>query len=236
MTLVHTPFKFLKFNTSTGLKYKECCMKKIYFIILFIFTVNSLLAQEKFSEFQAGVLLPSDAETGFIGGITIGRMVDESVGWGIELDFYRKTYTKESKVPQVPQGQVDPVLVLTEIENSTTMLPVYFKLLVHTQIAPKLDLRIGGGVGYEFMWNSVTNYTKGLDDTRFYSGFTWQVGGGIAFPLSRASDVFIDVSYHGGSPSRGESKNELGLPVYTEVNMSGLMIRGGIRLYTFGFF
>jgi hypothetical protein len=211
-------------------------MKYLHMLIVVAGITGSLLAQEKFSEFQAGVLFPSDAETGFIGGITIGRMVDESVGWGLELDLYRRTYTKESKVPQIPEGETNPVLVTTEIENATTMLPLYFKLLVHTQIAPKLDLRVGAGIGYEFMWNSVSNYVEGVEDTRFYSGFTWQAGGGLAMQLSRASDVFIDLSFHGGSPSQGESKNEMGLPVYTEVDMSGFMIRGGIRLYTFGFF
>jgi hypothetical protein len=211
-------------------------MKNLFIFIMLGIMTGFLYAQTKFSEFQAGVLIPEDAETGFIGGVTFGRMVDESVGWGIEIDYYRKTYIKQTKVPQEEQGQTEPVLVITEIENSTTMLPVYFKLMAHTQLLPKLDLRLGGGVGYEFMWNSVSNYVENKADTRFYSGFTWQAGAGLAMQLSRASDLFLDLSYHGGKPSRGESTNEEGLPVYTEVNMSGFMIRGGIRLYTFSVF
>jgi hypothetical protein len=211
-------------------------MKKLLTVIMVFTAVISLTAQEKFTEFQAGVLLPADAKTGFIGGLTIGRMVDESIGWGIEVDIYRKTYTKETTVDSTATAMVEEHVVQTEIENATTMLPIYFKIILQTQIASKMDLRIGGGVGYEFMWNSESNYRLNKEDSRFYSGFTWQIGGGLSFPMSRASDLFLDLSYHAGSPSRGESENKLGLPVRTEVDMSGFMIRAGLRLYTFGLF
>jgi hypothetical protein len=163
-------------------------------------------------------------------------MVDESIGWGLEIDYYRKTYTKETNVDSTSTSMVEEHVVQTEIENATTMLPVYFKLILQTQIAHKMDLRVSGGVGYEFMWNSEANYLLHKEESRFYSGFTWQIGGGISFQMSRASDLFLELSYHSGSPSRGESKNTLGLPVRTEVDMSGLMIRAGLKLYTFGFF
>ncbi len=211
-------------------------MRKILIIFAVFATVISLTAQDKFTEFQAGVLMPADAKTGFIGGLTIGRMVDESIGWGIEIDYYRKTYTKETKVDTNTQAQVEESVVQTEIENATSMLPIYFKLIVQTRIASKMDLRVSGGIGYEFMWNSESNFVLNKEESRFYSGFTWQVGGGLSFAMSRASDLFIDLSYHSGSPSRSESKNKLGLPVRTEVDMSGLMIRAGLKLYTFGFF
>ena len=211
-------------------------MKKILVFILLLIMFCSLGAQEKFTEFQGGILIPADAKTGFIGGLAFGRMVDESIGWGVELDVYRKTYTKETAVDSTTTSMVEERVIQTEIENATTMIPIFFKIILHTQIAPRLDLRVAGGAGYEFMWNSETNYRLHKDDTRFYSGFTWQIGGGLSLPISRASDFFVDASYHGGKPSRGETKNELGLPVRKEVNMSGFMIRVGLRLYTFGFF
>jgi hypothetical protein len=211
-------------------------MKKIFITMTILSIVIPLAAQDKFTEFQAGVLMPADAKTGFIGGITVGRMVDESIGWGLEIDYYRKTYTKETTVDSTSTSMVEEHVVQTEIENATTMLPIYFKLILQTQIAPKMDLRVSGGVGYEFMWNSEANYRLKKEESRFYSGFTWQIGGGISFPMSRASDLFLDLSYHSGSPSRAESENKLGLPVRTEVDMSGLMIRAGLKLYTFGFF
>jgi hypothetical protein len=209
-------------------------MRYLISSFLIIILCSTSYAQEKFTEFQVGILMPADAKTGFIGGLSLGRMLDESVGWAVEINYYRKSYTKETKVPQSSQGQVDPVLVTTEIDNATTLLPVFFKLVLNTQIGPRLDLRLTGGAGYEFLWNSVTNYVDNVDDTRYYSGFAWQAGAGLTFPVSRASDLFVEVNYHSGSPSKDEGETELGLPVRTEVDMTGFMVRFGIRLYSFG--
>lgn len=209
-------------------------MKKLLFVSLLLLLCTSLFGQEKFTEFQAGFLVPEDAKTGFIGGITFGRMLDENIGWAVELDYYGRTYEKSTEVPDEGWSETNPVTVTTEIENSTTMLPIFFKLVYLTQVGPNFDLRVGGGIGYEFMWNSETNYRLNVDKTRFYSGFTWQIGGGLSLPISRAADFFGDVSYHGGTPSRDEGETEEGLPLRTEVDMSGFMVRLGIRLYTFG--
>jgi hypothetical protein len=194
---------------------------------------GSVCAQQKFTEFHAGALFPSDAKTGFIGGLTLGRMLDENIGWGAEVDVYRRTYTKEEAVAQ-NTGQVNETVVVTEIENATTMIPLFFKVAYLTQAGPGLDFRISIGGGYEFMWNSEANYVLDKEKSRFYSGWAWYVGGGISLPISRAADFFGEINYHGGSPSRDEKKID-GLPVRTEVDMSGMMLRVGLRLYTFGF-
>ena len=203
-------------------------------IILFLFC-TSLLAQDKYFELHGGVLIPKDAKTGFIGGVCFGRMVDQSVGWGIEVNYYRKSYTEEDIYKLPVEGQVEPRIVEIKAENSTTMLPVYFKLSLLTQIASGLDLRLSGGLGYEFMWNSVTDHEQDIDESHYYSGFTWLAGAGLSMPVSGATDLFAEVNYHGGSPSRDAGETAEGYPVRTEVRMSGFMIRGGIRLYSIGF-
>jgi hypothetical protein len=192
-------------------------------------------AQEKFVEFQGGVLIPNDAKTGFIGGVSFGRMIDQSVGWGIELNYYRKSYSKESTYQLPGEGQVEPVIVTTEFENATTMLPVYLKLMLNTQIAPGLDLRLAGGAGYEFMWNSVTDHKQDIDESHFYTGFTWLAGAGLSMPISMSTDIYLEANYHSGSPSRDATTPVEGLPARTEVDMSGFIIRLGIRLYSIGF-
>jgi len=202
----------------------------ILFLTIFAGIVN---AQQKFTEFHAGALFPTDAKTGFIGGLSFGRMLDENIGWGAEVDVYRRTYTKEEEVAQ-NTGQVNETVVVTEIENATTMIPVLFKIAYLTQAGPGFDLRISVAGGYEFMWNSENNYLINKEKSRFYSGWTWQVGAGISLPISRTADFFGELNYHGGSPSRDEKRID-GLPVRTEVDMSGMMLRLGLRLYTFGF-
>ena len=211
-------------------------MKNILTILMILIFSAGVFAQGSFTDFKIGLLMPSDAETGFIGGIGFGKMVDEKVGAGLELNYYGKTFTKETKVAEDPatSGTTGSSTYVTEIENSTTLIPIMFNVVLVTQAGPNFDLRFTGGVGYELLWVNENNYQDGYEDTRFYSGFAWQVGAGASIPMSRNSDIFAEAMYHGGSPSKDEGK-ELGLPVRTEVDMSGFMVRLGIRLYNFGF-
>jgi len=211
-------------------------MKKLSILVLMLCIITSAgFAQGSFTDFKVGVLIPSDAQTGFLGGIGFGRMVDENIGAGLEIGYYGKTYTKETTVSNDPQGQVQTNVIQTEIENSTTLIPVLFHLVFVTKAGPNFDLRFTGGVGYEFMWNSETNYNEGIDETRFYSGFAWQVGVGASMPISRNADLFVETLYHSGSPSRDEGETAYGLPIRSEVDMSGMVFRAGVRLLNFGF-
>lgn len=211
-------------------------MRMTFTFILVVLLTAGILAQGSFTDFKVGLLMPSDAETGFIGGIGMGKMVDENIGAGFELSYYGKTFNKETKVSSVQggAGTTGSSTYVTEIENSTTLIPMMFNLVLVTQAGPNFDLRFTGGVGYELLWVNENNYKEGYEDTRFYSGFAWQVGAGASIPMSRNSDIFAEALYHGGSPSKDEG-TDLGLPVRTEVDMSGLLVRLGIRLYNFGF-
>ncbi len=211
-------------------------MKSIVTFTIIILISTSIFAQGSFTDFKIGLLMPSDAENGFIGGIGMGKMVDEKIGAGFEISYYGKTFNKETKVASDPGtgGTTGSSTYVTEIENSTTLIPLMFNIVLVTQAGPNFDLRFTGGVGYELLWVNENNYQQKVDETRFYSGFAWQVGAGASIPMSRNSDFFAEALYHGGNPSKDEGTVE-GLPVRTEVDMSGLMVRLGIRLYNFGF-
>ena len=204
-------------------------------ILIFIFT-GLVSAQTNFTDLQGGILMPSAAKDGFIGGIGMGRMVDQNLGYGFEINYYYQSYVEETEVLQRDQGQVTPTQVTTLIDNSTRLLPVYFRLTYNTAISPKFDLRIVGALGYEFMWNSEVNNASNIDETRFYSGFGWYIGGGFALPISDKADFMGEVAYHSSFPSRSEGETPEGLPVRTEIDMSGLMLRLGVRIYSFGLF
>ncbi len=211
-------------------------MKKLLQFLIFIFLlINCAFAQKSFTDFKAGLLMPADAKTGFLGGVGFGKMVDENIGAGFEIGIYSKSYTEETTVDTNRTGNVDPVTYRTEIENSTIMIPLMFHLVYITQAGSNFDIRFTAGVGYELMWNSENNYKDGYEDTRFYSGFAWQIGAGASIPISRNADFFGEALYHGGSPSRDEGETALGLPERSEVDMSGMIFRLGIRLYNFGF-
>ena len=159
-----------------------------------------------------------------------GKMIDQNVGWEIEVDYFWRTFTQETTV-RVDQGQTQSTTIVTEIENSTKMLPLFFKLSFLSESFPNLDLRVSGALGYAFLWTRDANYKLGVEESSSYSGFAWQVGAGLSFPVSRAADFYGEAIYLGTTPSTDEGTTTEGLPQRTEVDMSGIWLRLGLRLY-----
>jgi len=211
-------------------------MRNILTVLIIVLISAGAFAQGGFTDLKVGLLMPSDAETGFIGSLGMGKMVDEKIGAGFEISYYGKTFTKETKVADDPgtSGTTGSSTYATQIENSTTMIPIMFNIILLAQTGPNFDLRFTGGVGYELLWVNENNYQQNVEETRFYSGFAYELGAGASIPMSRNSDIFAEALYHGGSPSKDKG-TEVGLPVREEVDMFGFMFRLGIRLYNFGF-
>jgi len=207
-------------------------MRKILFFIFaaYLLMAPSLFAQSTLLGLNGGVLFPQDSETGMIVGASWGKMVDQNIGWEIEADYFWRTYTQEMTV-RVDDAQTQSTTIVTEIENSTKMLPLFFKLSFLSEVLPNLDLRVSGGLGYAFLWTHDANYKRGTEKSESYSGFAWQAGVGLSFPISRAADFYGEAIYLGTAPSTDEGTSADGLPQRTEVDMSGLWLRIGIRLY-----
>ena len=203
-------------------------MKKIIFIpIVIIILTSSLIAQHTIFEIEGGALFPQDTETGMILGLSGGRMADENLGWAFEAQYFWRTFTQEYTVSETGGAET----IVTEIENSTKMLPIMGKLIYLSQIAPSLDIRISGGIGYAFLWNTEANYVENIEESNSFSGFAWQLGAGISLPISRAADFFGELAYFYSKPSRDAGRTQEGLPQRTEIDMSGLLLRVGVRLY-----
>jgi len=201
-------------------------MKKCMLFLTVFFFVTQAMAQNKMTELNVGFLGPSDAETGFWGGLNVGRMVDENIGMSFGLHIYRRTFTKNIKVGANAEA--------TTYEESSTMIPLMIQVHYVGPISPALDLKITAGLGYEVLWNSVNDYKNKNEDSDSYTGFGWQLAAGVSMPISRAADFFGELFYHGGSPSSDAGTTVEGFPVRTEIDMSGLGLRIGLRLYSFG--
>jgi hypothetical protein len=197
--------------------------KNLVSFIIIIICATGVMGQHTMFEIEGGALFPQDTETGTIIGLSAGRMADENFGWAFEAQYFWRTYTKEYATQQET--------IVTEIENSTKMLPVMGKIIYLSQIAPSLDLRISGGIGYAFLWNREANYLVGKEESNSFSGFAWEIGAGISLPISRAADFFGEVNYFYSTPSREEDRTIEGLPQRTEIDMSGILLRIGVRLY-----
>jgi opacity protein-like surface antigen len=202
----------------------------VLIVISILICTFPALSQHTIYEIEAGALFPQDTETGTIIGLSYGQMVDENLSWAFEVDYFWRTYTQEYTTTETG-GTTKEETIVTEIESSTKMLPLMAKLVFLSQLGPKVDLRFSGGIGYAFVWNHEANYVAGVEDSKSFSGFAWQLGGGISIPISRAADLFGELSYFYSIPSRDEGTTQAGLPQRTEIDMSGLMLRIGVRFY-----
>ena len=203
-------------------------------LMILIILSTSIYAQTKYTEFKVGLLGPKDAATGFFGGITLGRSIDQNLGIGIEFDVYKKSYDKEEEVDTTKYHYISTTDIMRTFEQSAWLFPIFFQFQYLGELTPVLHLKVTAGLGYEFLYTSYNDYAEKREDSFFFHGFAWHVDVGASYPLSRASDFFGEVLYHGGSPSK-DKKDQNGFPIRTEMDMSGLGFRIGLRVYNFGF-
>ena len=214
-------------------------MKAKFKLIIFAIMISSgiINAQSPLTEFKIGVLNPSGVESGMFFGINSGRMIDEAVSWSISLDVFTDSYTKDMVIDTTAASPGGATITdnVTEIENSTVYIPLLVKLNYEKNMETGLVLRGGAGIGYAFMWLNENNYRDNIEETRFFSGLTYRFSAGLGIQISSSANLFLDAEYNGGDVSRNKGENSTGLPVRSEVDMSGLGLRIGISIFNFGF-
>ena len=212
-------------------------MKKIIFLFIIILTLTQTSsAQLPYTEIKFGYFRPKDTTDGYLFGVHLGRMIDESLSWGIEINYFRKTYQELTKVPDPnPPQQAEPEIVTKQLEFVTQILPIWGKLNYEHPIALRSPffLRASAGIGWEFVWNREDNYGDHISDTRFYNGFGWQLASGIGMEISSKAVLFLDAFYNSAKVKRG-SDNIGGLPTWEELDISGIGLKVGVSIVGFG--
>ncbi len=203
-------------------------------IAILIFLTSVVSAQGKYTEFKVGLLGPKDAATGFFGGLTLGRSVDQNLGIALEFDVYKKSYKKEEEIDTTQIHNISTRDVMLTFEQNAWLFPVFFQFQYLSDLTSVIHLKITAGLGYEFLYTNYNDFENNRDDSFFFHGFAWHADVGVSYPLSRASDFFGEILYHGGSPSK-DKKDRNGFPIRTEMDMSGFGLRVGLRVYNFGF-
>ena len=204
-------------------------------LTLLIFLIS--FAQTPYTEFKVGYFDPEAAKPGYIFGINMGRMIDESLSWSFELNYFQKTYNKITKVEDIQHpGGEEPDVKQLELSYKTIIIPIFLKLNYEHPLGRKSPFYARGsaGIGWEMVWNKEDNYITKVHQTRFYHGFGWQGNLGIGLEISSTANLFADVMYNNSKPKRNESKNEDGLPTWEELDISGFGIRVGVSIVGFG--
>ncbi len=180
---------------------------------------------------KLGYFAPKDVKSGFIGGVMLGSAVDENVDIGISVDYFSRSYKKDELVAKsVSQGGVVESTIQRSMDFSTQVIPINASIMVKFSARMPFTFFLGGGLGYQLLFNKETNYEEKVSERRFYKGFGWQAEGGAMYRIGRRSWFFGEVFYNSATPSRNKNKNAQGLPTWEQVDISGVGVRLGVRL------
>jgi len=193
-------------------------------------TVQNSPAQLRFTGVRLGYLDPKGSQAGLMLGMDLTAQVDESVELGITVNGFRKSYQKDIHVAKnvSPTSGLVEETVETELEFTTFFIPIMGEAIVHFG-DEDFHLFANGGLGYEMLWNNENNFAEQKKARRYYSGFAWLAGGGFQYRIGSRSAFIGELFYHSATVNRNRSKNTAGLPVRSEVDLSGLGVRGGLR-------
>jgi hypothetical protein len=214
-------------------------MKTLFKIaILSLLALILLVPESGFSQtqttttFRFGQLNPKDAKSGLMLGFNHGVLVDERVDVGFSTDIFWKSYTKETLIDATTLGtSVTESTYMREIDFKTILLPIMATVNVRIPMedySPVFFI-LGGGIGWEFLFNQEKNYTEDKEDKRFYNGFGYMLNAGVLYQIGSRSAILAELGYNGSKVSRSKD-TVAGLPVWNEVNVSGFMFRVGLRL------
>jgi hypothetical protein len=204
---------------------------------IFLFFVTSpLSAKAPYTEFKVGYMDPNATKAGYLFGVNLGQMIDESLSWSFEFNYFQRVYNKITTVDEIqfPSG-ISPTEKQKELEYKTYIIPLFLKLNLENQLGYKSPffLRGSGGLGWEMVWNKENNYLNDSRATRFYHGFGWQLTAGIGLQISSSANLFVDGMYNGSKTKRNQETNEDGLPSWEELDISGFGVRVGVSIVGF---
>jgi len=180
---------------------------------------------------RASYFSPSDARAGFAFGGSVGTMIDEAVEIGVGADIFYRNYRKDTQVADADYPSGTSVTTYErEVQYDTVIFPVMLELKAKFPALWKGTVFAHGGVGYEVLWNREQNFATKVKDTRWYGGFTWLLGAGLSFDLGESSAFFVEGYYNNAKVRRNLKDAIKDLPVFEEVDLSGLGARIGFSL------
>ena len=213
-------------------------MQRVIIVVIAFFLLTSIgFANTPFTEFKVGQYNPKDAKAGTIFGLNLGRMIDESISWSFELNYFQKSYDKNTVVyKETSPGGNTFTEVQTEVAYKTRIIPLFLKLNYEHPLAHRSPFyaRASAGLGWELLWNKEDNYEEDYHKTRFFNGFGWTANAGVGFEISSSTNLFADLFYNGSTVKRNHTKNENGLPTWQEMDITGLGLRVGVSIVGFG--
>ena len=189
-------------------------------ILITMILVSNLYSQSiKVLKFKGGFFDPKGMENSLILNGSYGIAIDERVDLSFGLSYFNKTSKSKDVKFEGSQDNVDYTVVDETTEYSNTLLPLSVDLTASFPMQRSFAWIAGGGLTYEFLF---------LKDATF-SGFGWNIFLGLEYEIGSRSSFIIEGFYNSCKPQGKIDIEGLGKTT-AEVNVSGIGIRGGIKL------
>jgi hypothetical protein len=203
-----------------------------FFVLILVLAVSSAYADKQSAyTLRVSYYDPESAEAGFTFGGSAGAVFDDVVTLGVGTDVYYRNFKKDTKVADVDYLNGDEsALYMTEIQYTTLIVPIMAELSVRIPIVWKLSIFGHGGLGFDVMWAKEENYDTGSTDNRWYAGFAWMGGAGLSIKLGTDTALYAEGFYKHSKVKRNRDDLTVDMPVFEEVDLSGLGVRLGVAL------
>ena len=205
--------------------------------IVLISTVFTLLNAQIFDrgptiqhKISLGLYSPPEIESGLTIGYGYYRYIDDMVSAGVGMDAFWTNYMKTSSVETEETGLGQEITTQqVEIDMTSYLLPLMGTVRVI------LPFELGAfspytnvSLGWNILFNNEKNYVTGEQTFRFFNGFGWGLGTGVSLGLGEKSSIGIETYYRSAKMKANVDETELGLPIYDELDMTGLGLQIGL--------
>lgn len=212
-------------------------MKKLLVFTILIVPFLTVFGQRHSAAIKLGYFNPESTEDGFVIGYEGGRQVDRLLRIGWSVDWFHKSYTDKSYLRElnylgVANARINEIRAKTDIHD----FPVMFNVTAMFPMNRRGGFYLTGGIGAEVLLIYYRDYQDpNEDELKGAFDFAWRVGMGTFFKFGRRSEIFGEIAYHDSEPSWEyevyDSRWDRERIFERSFDMSGVMIRGGVRFY-----
>lgn len=168
------------------------------------------------------------APTSFLLGLRGGPNVDPHIQLAFGIDWMHNG-EKSRTVSGEPYEQ-GGVIIVPERElsrASSDLLPMTANLQVNLSTDGPIVPYVGIGGGWQVLFLNAEDFSTGEDFDATFSGWSWQLYGGVQLPLSGQSRLLGEVFMHQGEAER-EVDDVSGVTYREIVDLDGMGMRFGL--------
>jgi hypothetical protein len=170
-----------------------------------------------------------DQDSRFAIGVRGGPMIDENLQIGLGVDWIRKS----EKISSITTESIGPGGIPIQVERQLGKTSVnMFPIMGFVQVSANDDMGVvpyfGAAGGYEVLVLSGDDFVTGDSFEGTFSGWGWQLWGGVAVPLGGRTRLTAEAFVNGAELGRDATDVLTGNEVHETVSGDGMGLRIGL--------